>query len=92
MLSYNIETVSAYSTKNVTIPAGSKYTIWTDLNTGDTFQVSMSVTGGANNDVDLIVTDPEGKTLVSGRVYQQYSTEITASIAGRYNFEMDNSF
>ena len=92
MLSYSIETVSAYSTKTITVSAGNKYTLYTDLNTGDKFQVIISVTGGTNNDVDLIITDPQGKTLVSGRVNQQYSTEINADVTGRYNFEFDNSF
>ncbi len=92
MLSYSIETVSAYSTKTITVQAGNKYAIWTDLNTGDKFQVIISVTGGTNNDIDLIITDPQGKTLVSGRVNQQYSTDINADVAGRYNFQFDNSF
>lgn len=92
MLSYGIETVSAYSTKTITVSAGNKYTLYADLNTGDKFQAIISVSGGTNNDVDLIITDPQGKTLVSGRVNQQYSTEINADVTGRYNFEFDNSF
>ena len=72
VLSYSTETVSAYSTKTITISAGNKYTLYTDLNTGDKFQVIISVTGGTNNDVDLIITDPQGKTLVSGRVNQHH--------------------
>ena len=92
MLSCSIDTVSAYSTKTITVSAGNKYTLYTDLNTGDKFQVIVSVAGGTNNDVDLTITDPQGKTLVSGRVNQQYSTEINADVTGRYNFEFDNSF
>ncbi len=76
----------------IMVSAGSKYAIWTDLNTGDKFQVSISVQGGANNDVDLVVTDPQGKTLVSGRVNQQYNTEIVADVVGGYNFVFDNTF
>lgn len=91
-MSYGIEAVSASSTKTITVSAGNKYTIYTDLNTGDRFQVSISVIGGPNNDIDLTIIDPQGKTLASGRVTQQYSTEIVAAVAGRYNFEFDNSF
>ncbi|CDI04952.1 M57 family metalloprotease [Candidatus Nitrosotenuis uzonensis] len=91
MLSYSIDTVSAYSTTAITVPSGTKYTLWTDLNAGNRFQVSISVSGGTNDDVYLAVTDPYGNTLVSGRIVQQYSTEIVADSTGRYNFEFDNN-
>jgi len=91
LLPYSIETAYAYSTTNITVPAGSKYTLWADLNAGDRFQVSISVSGGTNDDVYLSITDPSGNTLISGRVVQQYGTEIVADVAGRYSFEFDNS-
>lgn len=91
LLSYSIETAYAYSTTTITVPAGSKYTLYADLNAGDRFQVSISVSGGTNDDVYLLVTDPNDNTLLSGRVVQQYSTEIVADVSGRYNFQFDNS-
>lgn len=91
LLSYSIETAYAYSTTTITVPAGNKYTLYADLNAGDRFQVSISVSGGTNDDVYLLVTDPNDNTLISGRVVQQYSTEIVADVAGRYNFQFDNS-
>jgi len=64
MLSYGIETVFASSTMTETVQAGGKYTIWTDLNAGDKFDVSIYVAGGANNDVDLVIADPQKKVPV----------------------------
>ena len=87
-----IRTAEGVETKQFIVNAGSMQTFTLELEPGDTFRGSFSVSGG-NNDVNFWVSDPAGKMLypqqgvVSGRDFP-----FTAERAGAYVITFDNSF
>jgi hypothetical protein len=84
--------VSAANVKTVSVNALSWATVTYNLNNGQKFSGSLSITGGGN-DVDFWVTDPEGTTILGpGRVTQGRSFEFTAQKNGAYILHFDNSF
>lgn len=76
----------------VHVDALSWATVTHNLNNGQRFSGSLSITGGGN-DIDFWVTDPEGTTILGlGRVAQGRSFEFTAQKNGAYILHFDNSF
>jgi hypothetical protein len=64
-----------------------------NLSEGDKFSGSLSISGGANNDIDFWITDPNGNTIVNlGRISQGTTFEFTAQKSGAYTFHFGNSF
>jgi len=64
-----------------------------NLSEGDKFSGSLSISGGANNDIDFWITDPNGNTIVNlGRISQGTTFEFTAQKSGAYTFHFDNGF
>lgn len=63
-----------------------------NLNPGDKFSGSLSITGGANDDIDFWITGPSGGTVLNlGRVYEGTSFEFTANEKGAYTLHFDNT-
>lgn len=64
-----------------------------NLSEGDKFSGSLSISGGADNDIDFWITDPNGNTIVNlGRIRQGTTFEFTAQKSGAYTFHFGNSF
>jgi ribosomal protein L40E len=71
----------------------SETTLTFNLQGGQTFSGSLSITGGSSNDINFHVTNPQGATIVnSGRVSGGTSFSFTAESAGAYTLHFDNSF
>jgi ribosomal protein L40E/uncharacterized membrane protein len=82
---------SQVETSNVS--PGSATTLTFNLQSGQTFSGSLSITGGSGNDINFHVTNPQGATIVnSGRVSGGTSFSFTAESAGAYTLHFDNSF
>jgi len=83
---------NAANVRTVQVNALSWVTLTYNLNSGQTFSGSLSITGGGNG-IDFWVTDPEGTTILGlGRVAQGRSFEFTAQKNGAYILHFDNSF
>jgi membrane protease subunit (stomatin/prohibitin family) len=83
----------ASEVETTTVPAGYVSTLTFNLQKGQTFSGSLSISGGSGNDVDFHVTNPQGVTIVnSGRVSGGTSFSFTADSAGAYTLHFDNSF
>jgi len=85
----------AYATQieTMTVNAGEEGIFTINLNEGDKFSGSISVSGGSGNDIDFWVTDPNGNTIVnSGRVSQGRTFDFTAQKNGAYSLHFDNGF
>ena len=64
-----------------------------NLRRGDKFTGSISISGGAGNDIDFWITDPTGVTIRSyGRVSLGRTFEFQATQDGAYTLHFDNSF
>ncbi len=64
-----------------------------NLDSGDSFSGSLSISGGSGNDIDFSITDPQGTTIVGlGRVSQGRTFDFTADQSGAYTFHLDNTF
>lgn len=75
-----------------TVPPGRDITRSLQLNNEDKVSGSISVVGGAGNDVNFFVTDPNGNTILRCDRATQTSFSFTASISGTYILHFDNSF
>jgi hypothetical protein len=83
---------NAANVRTVQVNALSWVTLTYNLDGGQTFSGSLSITGGGN-DIDFWVTDPEGTTILGlGRITQGRSFEFTAQKNGAYILHFDNSF
>jgi hypothetical protein len=83
---------NAANVRTVEVNALSWATLTYNLNNGQTFSGSLSITGGGN-DINFWVTDPEGTTILGlGRVIQGRSFEFTAQKNGAYILHFDNGF
>jgi hypothetical protein len=83
---------NAANVRTVQVNALSWVTLTYNLNSGQTFSGSLSITGGGN-DIDFWVTDPEGTIILGlGRITQGRSFEFTAQKNGAYILHFDNSF
>ena len=82
----------AHASQTFTVPPGSKQTISLNLGQNDLVNGTISVSGGTGTGVNFIVSDPNGKELLS---YNYTSTAVfsfSASINGTYVMSFDNSF
>jgi hypothetical protein len=82
----------AANVHTINVDVLSWYTLTYNLNNGQRFSGSLSITGGSN-DINFWVTDPVGTTILGlGRVTQGRSFEFTAQKDGAYILHFDNSF
>ena len=63
-----------------------------NLNRGDSVSGTLSVTGGTGTGVDFMVSDPNGKDLLSYNYTSYTSFLFSASITGTYDLIFNNSF
>jgi len=92
LLSVVAFSVKASSVETVQVGALSEEMVTFNLNTGQKFTGSLSISGGGN-DIDFWVTDPQGtKILDSGRVTQGKTFEFTAQASGAYTLHFGNTF
>lgn len=68
-------------------------TFTVNMNAGDSFVGSLSISGGSGNDVDFWIKNPSGDTIADlGRVHEGTSFEFSAARSGAYSLNFDNSF
>jgi len=72
-------------TESFTVAARSFEQIPIYLNQGDGLNFSISVSGGTNDDIDLIIFYPNGDK-PGGFVYEEYDSSIVAPSSGTYVF------
>lgn len=88
-----ISSVKGSQVDSITVSPGYQNTLTYNLNGGQTFSGSISISGGSGNDVNFWVTNPQGATLVnSGKVSGGTSFAFTAESSGAYTLHFDNSF
>ena len=75
-----------------TVPPLSEQTVKVNLNQGDSVNGTFSVSGGTGTGVDFMVSDPNGKELLSYNYTSYTSFSFSASITGTYILSFDNSF
>jgi len=64
-----------------------------NLNQGVRFSGSLSISGGANNDINFWITNPHGTVVVNlGRVNNGGLFDFTAQESGAYTLHFDNGF
>jgi hypothetical protein len=64
-----------------------------NLDQGDNFEGSLSISGGWGNDINFWVTDPQGNTILNlGRVSGGTTFQFDASMSGGYTLHFDNTF
>jgi len=78
-------------TESFTVAARSYEQVPIYLNQGDGLNFSISVSGGTNDDIDLIIFYPNGDE-PGGFVYEEYDSSIVAPSSGTYVFSFDNRF
>ncbi len=85
--------VNASQVETTQVPALSSQTWVINLDSGDSFSGSLSISGGSGNDIDFSVTNPGGTTVVGlGRVSQGSAFDFTADQSGAYTFHLGNTF
>jgi emp24/gp25L/p24 family/GOLD len=84
--------VCVQASTTFTVPPLSEQTVRVNLNQGDSVKGAVSVSGGTGTGVDFLVSDPNGKQLLSYN-YTTYTTfSFSASMKGTYTLSFDNSF
>ena len=92
LLSVVAFSVKASRVETVQVGALSEEMVTFNLNSGQKFTGSLSISGGGN-DIDFWVTDPQGtKILDYGRVTQGKTFEFTAQASGAYTLHFGNTF
>jgi len=92
-LVFPIAIINASQVETTQIPALSTETWTFNLNSGDSFSGSLSISGGSGNDIDCRVTDPQGTIILDlGRVSQGKSFGFTAQQSGAYTIHFGNTF
>ncbi|MGA3290589.1 MAG: emp24/gp25L/p24 family protein [Candidatus Bathyarchaeia archaeon] len=84
--------VFVHASQTFTVPPLSEQTVKVNLNQGDFVKGTVSVSGGTGTGVDFMVSDPNGKELLSYNYTSYKSFSFSASITGTYTLSFDNSF
>lgn len=85
--------VNASSVETVQVSPLTWQSLIFNLDTGQKFSGSLSISGGSGNDINFRITDPQGTTILDlGRVSQGKSFDFTAQASGAYTFYFDNTF
>ena len=85
-------TVFVHASTAFTVPPLSERTVNVSLSKGDFVSGTVSVSGGTGTGVDFMVSDPNGKELLSYNYTSYTSFSFSASINGTYILSFDNSF
>lgn len=93
LLSVVAFSVKASSVESVEVSPLTQQMLVFNLQTGQKFTGSLSISGGSGNDINFWITDPQGATILNlGRVSQGTSFDFTAQSSGAYTLYFDNSF
>ena len=93
LLSVVAFSVEASSVNTVQVGPLSDQMLIFNLETGQKFTGSLAISGGSGNDIDFLIADPQGTTIVNmGRVSQGRNFDFTAQESGAYTFHFSNSF
>ena len=92
ILAFSLSNDAFGENQRLTVSAGDSETLTFYLNSGDKIRYSISVAGGSNDDVDIIIKNPNGGIINQGRIYENYNNQFTATSSGSYSFEFDNDF
>lgn len=76
--------------KSFTVRAGDEQYLNFGMNEGDRIKFWVTVSGGANDDINLRITDYQN-TLREKRIYSNYEDEIWRSESGSISFVFDNT-
>ena len=85
-------TAFVHASQTFTVPPLSEQTVNVNLSQGDFVNGTVSVSGGTGTGVDFMVTDPNGKELLSYNYTCFTNFSFSASITGTYLLSFDNSF
>ena len=89
----SLQPVYSAQVETVAVPPGTTQSIVFNLDNGDKVTGSLSVAGGAGNDVNFIVKDPAGNPIIpERRVAEGWNFDFTATSNGAYTLYFDNSF
>ncbi len=84
-------TVFVHAQQTFTVPPLSEKTVPLNLNQGNFVKGTVSVSGGTGTGVDFMVSDPNGKELLSYNYTSYMSFSFSASITGTNVLSFDNS-
>lgn len=85
-------TAFVHASQTFTVPPISQQTVKVNLSQGDFVDGTFSVSGGTGTGVDFMVSDPNGKELLSYNYTSFTNFSFSASITGTYLLSFDNSF
>lgn len=92
-LTVTFSIVNASQVKIVQVSPLTQEMLIFNLNDGDKFTGSLSISGGGGNDIDFWVTNSQGTTILNqGRVSQGTTFEFTAQMSGAYTLHFGNTF
>lgn len=77
-------------TESMTVAARSYEQVAISLREGDVFDYTITVQGGSNDDINVIIGVP-GEDINEGYVYGSFSDTFTAPTSGTYMFTFDNT-
>jgi hypothetical protein len=93
LLSVVAFSVKASSVESVEVSPLTEQMLVFNLQTGQKFTGSLSISGSSGNDINFWITDPQGTTILNlGTVSQGTSFDFTPQASGAYTFYFDNSF
>jgi hypothetical protein len=82
----------ASCSQTFTVPALHETTIQLSLNQGDAVSGSIVVSGGVDNEINFLITDPLSNNVASYSRTTQTSFSFQAQSSGNYTLHFDNSF
>ena len=77
-------------TETLTVAARSFEQVGIYLNQGDELEFQITVDGGKNDDINLVIGIP-GEDIIEGIIYQIHNDKFTAPTSGTYVFSFDNT-
>ena len=89
MFSFVWETAFA-ETETFTVAARDYERKYITLKQGDEIEYTVTVSGGANNDIEFTIYYPDGNDDGGGLVYDRFDGGFTAHTTGTYIFEFDS--
>lgn len=82
----------ALASQTFAVPARSQTTSTLTLVQGDQVTGNLNVTGGPNDDINFVITDPNGNPIQNYDHITQTPFSFQAQTSGNYTFTFDNSF
>ena len=92
LLAILISCTNATKVETVTVEPLTKKMLIFDLDKGDKFSGTLAISGGANNDINFWITDPQGDPILRLDGISGGGFEFTAQESGAYTFHFDNTF